>query len=125
MRSAVSYIFESIEAADKGNKEELRRDACECVNKIIAYYYAVVNEAVYYSATPAEKLNTGMVKSYDERRREAHDDCILACARLNEICDLLGISKLCNFNTNDRRRVARFCGSFVRSLYYGNIACDG
>lgn len=122
MVSAVTYIFEAIEAADIGNKEELRRDACECVNKIIAYFNTVVNEAVYYSTTPAEEFNTGMVKSYDERRREAHDDCILACVRLNEICDLLGISRLCNFDTNDRRRVAQFCGTFVRCLYYGNIA---
>lgn len=122
MASTVTYIFETIEAVDIDNKEELRQDACECVNKIIAYYNTVVNEAVYYSAVPAEKLNVGMVKSYDERRREAHDDCILACARLNEICDLLGIFRLCNFDTNDRRRVAQFCGTFVRCLYYGNIA---
>ena len=61
------YIFEAIENGDEKRKEEQRRVGLVCVNKIVDYFNCVVNDRLYYSTTPKDRWNRGMLRSYHLR----------------------------------------------------------
>ena len=58
------------------------------------------------------------------QRTMLHDEVIFYCARFNEICSELNIKRLCDFDLEDRAKVAQFCGYVVCSLYFDNIKED-
>jgi len=43
---------------------------------------------------------------------------------LNMMCSSLNIDNICDFDLEDRAKVAQFCGYIVSSLYFGNIRKD-
>ena len=59
----------------------------------------------------------------DENRSSVHDECILACQRLNRLCDDIDIDHICNFDTNDRHKVAEFVGRIISEIYGKGIGC--
>lgn len=124
MDNPVTKLFEAVEASELAEKDEIKRKIVSCIDMLARYYQIVISEEMYYSSSPVEKLNVTMLKTYDSRRRAAHDDCIAACYRLNEICMILNIEKICNFDVEDRAQVAQYCGYFISSLYFSNIRCD-
>lgn len=123
MDNPVTKLFESVEASELAEKDEFKRKIVSCIDMLERYYQIVIREEMYYSSRPVEKLNVTMLKTYDSRRRSAHDECIAACKRINEICAILSIEKICNVNVEDRTQVAQFCGYIISNLYFSNIRC--
>lgn len=124
MDNPVTKLFEALEASELAEKDEIKRKIVSCIDMLERYYQIVIREEMYYSSSPVEKLNVTMLKTYDSRRKAAHDDCIAACYLLNEICVILNIEKICNVNVEDRTQVAQFCGYIISNLYFSNIRCD-
>ena len=124
MDNPVTKLFEALEASELAKKDEIKRKIVSCIDMLERYYQIVIREEMYYSSRPVEKLNVTMLKTYDSRRRSAHDECIAACKRINEICAILSIEKICNVNVEDRTQVAQFCGYIISNLYFSNIRCD-
>ena len=124
MDNPVTKLFEALEASELAEKDEIKRKIVSCIDMLERYYQIVIREEMYYSSSPVEKLNVTMLKTYDSRRRSAHDECIAACKRLNEICAILKIEKICNVDVEDRSQVAQFCGCIISNLYFSNIRCD-
>ena len=124
LNNILVQLYELSEALDLVHKDELKDELKSCTDILERYFQIVVREKEYYSITPKEKLNVPMVEAYDTQRRLAHDDCIRACYRLNEICLAVNVDKICNFDVEDRNQVAQFCGYFISSLYFSNIRCD-
>lgn len=124
MKTYLSEFFERLEATSLSNKEEIRAGAKHDLNVFINYFNTVVSEAVYYSTTPKDDLNTYMMKNYDETRREEHNRCVQACFELNKYCEQIGFPKICDFELEDRHKIAEFCGFVVSSFYYGNIGIE-
>ena len=124
MKNLINHIYELCKAMDLEEKADLKDELKECIDVLERYFQIVVREKEYYSFTPKEKLNVPTVEAYDTQRRSAHDDCIRACYRLNEICSAVNIDKICNVDVEDRTQVAQFCGYFISSLYFSNIRCN-
>ncbi len=124
MDNPVTKLIEALEASELAEKDEFKRKIVSCIDMLERYYQIVIREEMYYSSRPVEKLNVTMLKTYDSRRRSAHDECIAACKRINEICAILSIEKICNVNVEDRTQVAQFCGYIISNLYFSNIRCD-
>ncbi len=124
MDNLVTRLFEALEASELAEKDEIKRRIVSCIDMLERYYQIVISEEMYYSSSPVEEFNATMVNAYDSRRSATHEDCIAACYRLNEICVILNIEKICNVNVEDRTQVAQFCGYIILNLYFSNIRCD-
>ena len=120
----IEGLYKALNDSELPDKAELKRETGCCINSLIDYYHTVVSEQLYYSSTAADERNAFLMKQKDEQRSEKHDDCIRSCARLNEICLAAGVEPLCDFEINDRRKVAEFCGFIVSSLFFSNINCE-
>ncbi len=123
IKMQIEKLYKALNDSELPDKAELKREIGCCINSLIDYYHTVVNEQLYYSSTAADERNSFIMKQKDEQRSEKHDDCIRSCARLNEICQAVGVEPLCDFDITDRRRVAEFCGFVVSELFYSNINC--
>ena len=124
MENPVTRLFETLEASELTEKDEFKRKIVSCIDMLERYYQIVIREEIYYSSMPVEEFNATMVNAYDSRRRAAHDECVAACKRLNEICAILNIEKICKVDVEDRAQVAQFCGYIISNLYFSNIRCD-
>ena len=124
MNNPVTKLFEALEASELTEKDEFKRKIVSCIDMLERYYQIVISEEMYYSSRPVGKLNVTMLKTYDSRRRSAHDECIAACKWLNEICAILNIEKICNVDVENRAQIAQFCGYIISNLYFSNIRCD-
>ena len=124
MESSLTYIFDAIDESDVKNKTDLMRDVWFGILTFSSYFRCVGESNIYYSKNLQEKLNIGWNNSLYEQRTMLHDEVIFYCARINEICSELNIKKLCDFDLEDRAKVAQFCGFIVCSLYFGNIKQD-
>lgn len=124
MENPLAYIIEAIDKSGFENKDQLKNSVWFCVTDFFTYFRCVVGENIYYSKTRTEELNAGMMKSQDEQRRAMHDMCVFDCVRLNEICSSLNIDSICDFDLDDRAKVAQFCGYVVNTLYFENIRKD-
>ena len=89
-----------------------------------SFFRCVGESNIYYSKNLQEKLNIGWKNSLYEQRTMLHDEVMFYCTRLNGICSELNIKRLCDFDLEDRAKVAQFCGFIVCSLYFGNIKQD-
>ena len=121
MNNPIMYMCEAIYKSDLPNKSDLRHEFNYCVNCFDEYFDTVLQEQWYYSTTPKEEQRKYDIYGTDERRRFAHDDCVSACAHLNDICSQLGIENICDFDTSDRRKVAEFAGYIICMFYFTNI----
>lgn len=124
LNNILVQLYELSEALDLVQKDKLKDELKSCIDILERYFQIVIREKEYYSITPKEKLNVPMVEAYDTQRRSAHDECIAACKRLNEICAILNIEKICNVDVENRAQIAQFCGYFISNLYFSNIRCD-
>lgn len=124
MANPLSYIFDAIDESDVENKADLMRDVWYGVLTFSSYFRCVGESSTYYSQNLQEKLNIGWSKYQYEQRSMLHDEVMFYCTRLNEICSELNIKRLCDFDLEDRAKVALFCGYIVCSLYFGNIKKD-
>ena len=124
MESSLTYIFDAIDESDVKNKTDLMRDVWFGILTFSSYFRCVGESNIYYSKNLQEKLNIGWKNSLYEQRTMLHDEVMFYCTRLNEICSELNIKRLCDFDLEDRAKVAQFCGFIVCSLYFGNIKQD-
>lgn len=124
MENPLAYIFDAIDESDVTNKTNLVRDVWFGVLTFSLYLRCVGESNIYYSQNLQEKLNIGWTRYQNEQRTMLHDEVMFYCARLNEICSELNIKRLCDFDLEDRAKVAQFCGFIVCSLYFGNIKED-
>ena len=124
MENPLAYIFEAIDKSDVENKADMMRDVWFGILTFSSYFRCVGESNIYYSQNLQEKLNIGWKNSLYEQRTMLHDEVMFYCTRLNEICSELNIKRLCNFDLEDRAKVAQFCGYIVCSLYFGNIKED-
>ena len=124
MDSPLAYIFEAINKSDAENKDKMKNEVWSCVSDFNTYFECVVRENCYYSSTPKEKQRAADMIIRDRQRRSNHDLCMYDCAVLNMICSSLDIGNICDFDLEDRAKVAQFCGYVVSSLYFGNIRKD-
>ena len=124
MNDPIQYIYDALNSSDLKNKDDLMSEVRTCATLFISYYRVVVEGKLYYSCTPEEHQKTYIMTVIDKRRRLAHDQCISACLRLNEICSELGLEKICDFDIEDRIQAAQFCGYIVSTLYFSDIKCD-
>lgn len=120
----LDQLFSALNDSELQDKAELKRETVCCLNSLIDYYHTVVDEQLYYLSTTADERNSYIIKQKDEQRSEKHDDCIRSCARLNEICQAAGVEPICDFDINERRKVAEFCGFITSSLFFSNINCE-
>ena len=119
IKNPILHLCEAIENSDLADKKELRTEIKTIVWDLGEYFDHVVNQQMHFYTTPPEELDESIVKLDDERRRYLHDYCVNSCRLLNEICSKLNINKICDFDTDDHRKVAGFCGYI--SLYIPNI----
>ena len=126
MNNPIQYLCDALENVDleAKAKSELRNEIDSCLNDLIRYFDDVVDGQWYYSTTPKSQWNSGIMCHIDTLRRFEHDDCIAACAKLNEICKTLGVAEICDFATDDRMKVAEFVGCIVGGMYFSNIRCS-
>lgn len=124
MENPLTYIFDAIDESDVKNKTDLMRDVWFGVLTFSSYFRCVGESNIYYSQNLREKLNIEWKNSLYEQRTTLHDEVIFYCARINEICSELNIKRLCDFDLEDRAKVAQFCGYIVCSLYFDNIKED-
>ena len=124
MENPLTYIFDAIDESDVKNKADLMRDVWNGVLTFSSYFRCVGESNIYYSKYLQETLNIGWKNSLYEQRTMLHDEVMFYCTRLNEICSELNIKRLCDFDLEDRAKVAKFCGFIVCSLYFGNIKED-
>lgn len=124
MDNPVTKLFEALEASNLTEKDAFKRKIVSCIDMLERYYQIVISEEMYYLSKSVEKLSVTMSGTYDSRRRSAHDECIAACKRLNEICEILNIEKICKVDVEERTQVAQFCGYIISNLYFSNIRCD-
>ncbi len=124
MYKPLAYIFEAIDKSDVENKADLMRDVWFGILTFFSYFRSVGESNIYYSNNLQEKLNIEWKNSLYEQRTILHDEVMFYCTRLNEICFELNIKRLCDFDLEDRAKVAQFCGYIVCSLYFGNIKED-
>lgn len=124
MDSPLAYIFEAINKSDAENKDKMKNEVWSCVSDFITYFRCVVGENFYYFSTPKEEQRAADMIIRDRHRRSNHDLCMYDCAVLNMICSSLNINNICDFDLDDRAKVAQFCGYIVSSLYFGNIRKD-
>ena len=124
MESPLAYIFDAIDKTYFENKADLMRDVWYGVLTFSSYVRCVGESSIYYSHNLQEKLNIRWTKYQYEQRTILHDEVIYYSARINEICSELNIKRLCNFDLEDRTKVAQFCGFIVCSLFFGNIKQD-
>lgn len=86
-----------------------------------AYQDAVVDMEMYsYSLAGKRELKRSEMFNMsrkDRHRSDAHDRCILACRNINDMCEKHGVPAICDFDTDDRHKVARFTGEMVRAWY--------
>ena len=121
MNNPIMRLCEAIYKSDLPNKSDLMNEFNYSVNCFDEYFDTVLQEQWYYSTTPKEEQRKYDLYGTDERRRFAHDDCVSACAHLNDICSQLGIENICDFDTSDRRKVAEFAGYIICMFYFTNI----
>ena len=124
MENPLTYIFDAIDESDVKNKTDLMRDVWFGVLTFSSYFRCVGESNIYYSQNLRGKLNIEWKNSLYEQRTTLHDEVIFYCARINEICSELNIKRLCDFDLEDRAKVAQFCGYIVCSLYFDNIKED-
>ena len=124
MNNTIMRLCEAIDKSDLTYKKKYRTEILGIVFDLGEYFYNVVAQQMYFYTTPADERDDNIMKLDDERRRDCHDRCIYSCERLNEICSELGVEKICNFDTNDRRKVAEFCAYAYITLYCSNIICS-
>ena len=124
MENSLAYIFDAIDESDVTNKTDLMRDVWFGILTFSSYFRCVGESNIYYSKNLQEKLNMGWKNSLYEQRTMLHNEVIFYFTRLNEICFELNIKRLCDFDLEDRAKVAQFCGYIVSALYFGNIRND-
>ena len=126
MNNPIQFMCDALEKADLDAKarSELRNEIESCLHDFIRYFDNVVDGQLYYSTTPKKEWNSGVSRLTDTRRIFDHDYCIAACAKLNEICMSLGVDKICDFDSDDRVKVAEFVGCIVGGMYFSNIRCS-
>ena len=117
-------LYKRITALFESLTDKERHEAKACFDAILGYFLIVVNEQRYSLETPKVELNCALMNSLEKQRSEAHDAAINACSRLNELCREVNVDKICDFDINDRRQVAEFCGFVVSELFYSNINCN-
>ena len=123
MDNPILYLFEALDRSELSDKEQYRNEIRGLVRDLGEYFNTVVDQQIYYYTTPKDERNDYIMKQDDIRRRECHDRCVYSCERLNEICSVLGVDRICDLYTGDRRKVAEFCGYLYISLYCSNIMC--
>ncbi len=124
MENPLEYIFDAIDKSDVENKDKMKNEVWSCVFDFNNYFECVVREYFYYSSTPKEKQRAVDMIIRDRQRRSEHDLCIYDCTMLNMMCSSLNIDNICDFDLEDRAKVAQFCGYVVFSLYFDNIKED-
>ncbi len=119
-------LVEAIAHSDKSDeeKDDIFAIVKSKLNYFMNYVGHVISTEVYKDIIRSGCSNGTeeyMFKTAEEYRSRCHDECIIACKRLNEICDDLGIDHLCNIDTDDRHEVAKLVGKTVISLYAAGI----
>lgn len=95
----------------------------KCINIFAEYMNCVIDIEVYSrSITGWSRTTEYLFRQKDERRRETHTLAAEACRTLNEICDMFSISRVCDFDPEDRQAVARFAGETVYAIYNHGIS---
>lgn len=108
-----------------GDDEEARTQLLNELQMFSVYQDAVVDMEMYsYSLVGKRELKrseTFNMSRKDRHRSNAHDRCILACRNINDMCEKHGVPAICDFDTDDRHKVARFVGEMVRAWYIEGI----
>ena len=125
IKKQIEELYKALNNSERTDKAELKREIGCCINSLIVYFNAVVSEQLYYSSTDDKERKVYEMKLRDEQRSEKHDDCIRACARLNEICRLVNVSEIFDFDIKDRRKVAATCGLIAGELFFSNLNNEG
>ena len=117
----LTELFETLDKSDLPNKAELKAEVKCCIDAMMHYFSVVSNEQLHYLENPKDNLNMTSMMVLEKQRSEAHDAAINACGRINEICKELDEGVICDIDTNDRRKVAEFCGLITGTLFFSNI----
>ena len=125
MNNLILRLCEAIKKSDLADKEQYLIEISCYVGHITEYFETVMNQQLYFNTRPADKFVGNRLKFYEKTRSACHDRCIDACNRLNEFCSMVGIEKICDFDTDDRRKVAEFAGYIANTLYFSNTNCSG
>ncbi|WP_034450188.1 DUF3232 domain-containing protein [Butyrivibrio sp. AE2032] len=117
----LTELFETLDKSDLPNKAELKAEVKCCIDAMMHYFSVVSNEQLHYLENPKDNLNMTSMMVLEKQRSEAHDAAINACSKINEICSEVNTEVICDFDTNDRRKVAEFCGIVTGALFFSNI----
>ena len=117
----LTELFETLDKSDLPNKSELKAEVKCCIYAMMHYFSVVSNEQLHYLENPKDNLNMTSMMVLEKQRNEAHDAAINACSRINGICSEVNTEVICDFDTNDRRKVAEFCGLVAGELFFSNI----
>jgi len=117
----VDALYEALDNSALTDKAELKAEVKCCIDAMMHYFSVVSDQQLRYLGNSKNKLNISYMKGIEKLRSESHDDAINACSRLNEICREVNVDDVCDFDTNDRRKVAEFCGLLAGELFFSNL----
>lgn len=117
----VDALYEALDNSSLTDKAELKAEVKCCIDAMMHYFSVVSDEKIYFLENAKGDPDRSSIVFLEKRRSEAHDDAINACSRLNEICREVNVDDVCDFDTNDRRKVAEFCGLLAGELFFSNI----
>lgn len=117
----VTDLYEALDNSSLTNKAELKAEVKCCIDATMHYFSVVSDEKIYFLGNAKGNPNRSSIMFMEKRRSEAHDDAINACSRVNEICREVNVDDVCDFDTNDRRKVAEFCGILAGELFFSHI----
>ncbi len=117
----VTDLYEALDNSSLSNKAEIKAEVKCCIDAMMHYFSVVSDEKICFMGNAKGDPNRSSIMFMEKRRSEAHDDAINACSRLNEICREVGVNAVCDFDTNNRRKVAEFCGVLAGELFLSNI----
>lgn len=117
----VDALYEALDNSSLTDKAELKAEVKCCIDAMMHYFSVVSDEKIYSLENAKGDPDRSSIVFLEKRRREAHDDAINACSRLNEICREVNVDVIYDFDTNDRRKVAEFCGILAGELFFSNI----
>lgn len=112
----IHKLFQDLRKAGMNKDEE--KQLAYYLNTYVDYFNHVVRMNIESSRskewTPVIEY---MFKQMDEQRRDFHNICLNSSLEINNLCDKYKISRFCNFDPEDREKVADFIGKVLISSY--------
>ncbi|MCM1430344.1 MAG: DUF3232 domain-containing protein [Muribaculaceae bacterium] len=126
MQNGITEIFDKLK--ETRNDDEKIQDCkvlTACLNSFGDYFNHIVKMNIYSKSVISwTSVSEYMYKHMDEERRNLHDVAIQSCREINEICKKYNIPLVCDFDIDNRYKVAEFIACIITNAYLEGIHCE-